>query len=331
MTSKKITIVERKKTSWTGKEIYDTELTPTNYLIDQILPQGFGFIAGRKKIGKSFLVLQGAISVVTPKADFLGYKTKTGTVLYLSLEGSVRQIKRRMNNMVLGMGIKDTSCLNDLEIEETWCKLNNGGFGELLKRLKSKRYIWIIIDTWQKAFSIRNNNDASEVAKFVEPLYEITRAGELSITFVDHFHKPSQYSGDIIDDISGSGVKGGVSDTVWGLTRQRGKQEARLDIVSRDTELDGLDIYFDKVHGLWKSKTETDIKPNTIQADIFEYMALSAEENFITEISKAIGKDKSLVSREVNELISKGVVIKGNNKQGSKVPYMLSKNNKKLI
>lgn len=315
------TKTERAKTSWTGKEILEVEETPVNWLIEEILPQGFGFIAGRKKIGKSFLVLQACLSVVVPKMDFLGYKTKTGRVLYLSLEGSYRQIKRRMSKMISSLGIEDYSHLNNFEVEERWPKINGIGYDLLLKTIKKKKYTWIVIDTWQKAFSIRNNNDASEVAKFVDPLYELTRAGELSITFVDHFHKPSQYSGDVIDDISGSGVKGGVSDTVWGLTRQRGKQDARLDIVSRDTEIDGLDIFFDRDKGLWLARSENDIKPGSNQEKILEAMSTSQEELWTREIARTLDMDVSLVSREMNELSKKGLIEKIPEKSNGKVPY----------
>lgn len=324
------TKITREKTSWTGKEILDIEMTPVNWLIENIYPQGFGIIAGRKKIGKSFLVLQAGITVTNPKGEFLGCKVKHGRVLYLSLEGSVRQIKRRMSKMIDGMEIEDTSFLKNFEIEETWKKLNKGGFADLLSRIRSKKYTWIIIDTWQKSFEIRNQNDASDISKVIDPLYEITRAGELSITFVDHFHKPNQYSGDVIDDISGSGVKGGVADTVWGLSRPRGKQDARLDIVSRDTEIDGLDIFFDKEKGLWLPKSEKDIKHGSNQEKIYETMQASQEELWIRELSRQTGIDASIVGREVHELEVKGLVEKSNHVNG-KTPYKVIKNNKRIV
>lgn len=316
------TKINRDKTSWTAKEIYEAEMTPIKWLIEEILPQGFGFIAGRKKIGKSFMVLQAALAVANPKGEFLGYKVKHGRVLYLSLEGSARQIKRRMDKMIQSAGVKDISFLNNLEIEENWKKLNNGGFEDLLKRIASKKYVWIIFDTWQKCFRIKNQNDTNDISKVIDPLYEITRAGDLTITFVDHFHKPNQYSGDIVDDISGSGVKGGVADTVWGLTRQRGQQDARLDIVSRDTEIDGLDITFSKDMGIWMAKKENDVKPNTIQASILQYMRLSEEDAYIMQLAKVFDKDHALISKEMGELVKKGI-IKPGNKNGKRQPYKL--------
>lgn len=312
---------ENRKTSWNGNEIIAMEDKPVNWLIDRIYPQGFGFLAGRKKMGKSFMVIQAAIAITRPKGKFLGYDTKTGKVLYLSLEGSVGQIKRRMTKMLHGLQVTDTSFLNNFEVEERWRKLNKGGYEDLLKRLKTKRYVWVIIDTWQKSWELKNQNDGDQVTKVVEPLYEITRSTDLSITFVDHFRKLNQYSqNDVVDEINGSGTKGGVADTIWGLSRERGKQYAKLEIASRDTDVDSVDLFFSKENALWQLQQDDDVKPGSIQEKIVDYVRTIETQAYIMQISKALEIDHSLVSREVSELVAKGIFQAGE-KEGKRIPY----------
>lgn len=318
MSSKKTNLKLDRITSWNAKQIIDTEMPDVQWLINDILPQGFFFLAGRPKMGKSFMTLQMCASIVSGN-KFLGYQTKQGRVLYISLEDNARRIKKRL----IAMGLDNSKNLDKLEIEEKWPRLNQGGLEKLLERLNKNKYIMCVMDTYAKSFLLKDNNDTVEATKYLTPLYEMTRGGEFSFGFVDHQRKNNQFSGDVIDDISGTGAKGGVSDTVWGLNRERGQQDAKLMIASRDTEIDCLNIYFDKSSMLWKIKGDNYIKPNTIQAGILEYMQASEEDIFISGIAQVLGKDKSIISKEMGELESKGIV-KAGNKQGKKIPFYLN-------
>lgn len=317
MTSKKTNLGNDRNTSWTAKQIIDTEMPDVQWLIKEILPQGFFFIAGRPKIGKSFMTLQMCSSIVTG-APFLGYEVRQGRVLYISLEDNARRIKKRLRNM----GIFDTNTkgLDQLEIEEKWDRLNKGGLEKLLKRLTSKKYTLCIMDTYAKSFLLKDNNDAVEAVKFLSPLYEMTRGGEFSFGFVDHHRKNNQFSGDVIDDIAGSGAKGGVADTVWGLSRERGKLTAKLLIASRDTEIDSIELSFDKDRTLWT--TQEIVKPGTVQAKLLAHMGNNGKQAFINKVAKDLGYDPSIISREMTELVNKGLVIRGE-KEGRNIPYRL--------
>lgn len=321
--SKKTNLGNERNTSWTAKQITETEMPDVQWLIDEILPQGFFFIAGRPKIGKSFMTLQMCTSIVTGQ-DFLGFPVKQGRVLYISLEDNARRIKKRLLNMGITLNQKG---LENLEIEERWDRLNKGGLEKLLTRLNSKKYSLCIMDTYAKSLLLKDNNDAVEATKYLTPLYEMTRGGEFSFGFVDHHRKNNQYSGDVIDDLAGSGAKGGVADTVWGLSRERGKSSAALQIASRDTEMDRIDLVFDKERTLWTLAGKEIVKPNTIQAKILAYFGNNGSQSYISSLAKKLGYDEALISREMTELVHKGLLSKGT-KEGRKVPYMLSKDKK---
>lgn len=320
MTAKKKTnLGNERKTSWTAKEIIDTDMPDVQWLIEHILPQGFFFLAGRPKMGKSFMIVQLLSCIVTGK-PFLGYQVQQGRVLYISLEDNARRIKKRLANM----GVMSNKELDMFEIEETWDKLNKGGLEKLLKRLTSKKYTMCVMDTYAKSLLLRDNNDAVEATKYLSPLYEMTRGGEFSFGFIDHYRKNNQYSGDVIDDLAGSGAKGGVADTVWGLARERGKSNAVLQIASRDTEIDKIDLRFDTDRTMWMLQSEEIVKPGTVQAKILSYFGNNGKDAYISTIAKVLGYDEALISREMSELVNKGLLFRGD-KVGRHIPYMLQR------
>jgi len=330
MTSKKVNqtnIGNQRKTSWTAAQITKEELGDVQWLIKDILPQGFFFLAGRPKMRKSFMMLQMTTSIVT-NGTFLGYDVmQSGRVLYISLEDNARRLKKRMANMGITSDMKG---LEMLEIEETWPKLNKGGLEALLKRLEKRKYVLCVIDTYAKAFLLKDNNDAVEATKYLSPLYEMTRGGDFSFGFIDHHRKNNQFSGDVIDDLSGSGAKGGVADTVWGLVGERGKSNAKLFVASRDTEIDQIELQFDTERTLWCPINQEMVKPGTIQAKLLAHMGNNGSEAYIRKLAKALHYDPSLISREMAELMKKGLVIRGDKVAGGKVPYMLANAKNKI-
>jgi len=324
MSTKQTNLHNDRRTSWTVKQITETDMPDVQWLVKEILPQGFTFLAGRPKMRKSFMAVQLLLSITTG-VPFLGYDVmQTGRVLYISLEDNVRRIKKRIANMGVSSATKG---LDLFEIEERWPRLNKGGLEKLLERLSKKKYILCVIDTYAKSVLLRDNNDAVEATKFLSPLYELTRGGEFSFLFVDHHRKNNQFSGDVIDDLSGSGAKAGVADTVWGLVGERGKAAAKLLIASRDTEIDHIDLQFDNDRTLWMPINQEIVRPGTVQAKIISYFGNNGTQSYISILAKKLGYDEAAISREVSELVKKGILSRGE-KNGRNIPYMLSKDRK---
>jgi len=306
------------KTSWTATELLQTEMPEIQWTVNEIMPSGFIWFAGSPKIGKSYFTLQMLIAIASRDGKFLGRKVKHGRVLYISFEDNARRLKKRLREL----GAPDI--LDNFEIEIAWRPLNKGGLEDLEKRLKSRKYVICVLDPYNRAFRIKSSNDTDEITRCLSPLHTMTQSGELTIEFLDHHHKHNQFSGDVIEDISGSVSKGGIADTIWALNRKRGQKDATLDIASRDTDIDQIKLTSE--NKIWREIGN--IKPNTIQSEIIDYMKMSAEDNFIMEIANALGKDKSVISREMSELANKGLVASGN-KSGKKIPYYLANGHKK--
>ena len=77
-----------------AQELLLTPLDETPFLVEDIFPGGVNILAGDEKSGKSWMMLQLAISIATGQ-DFLDHHVDQGNVLYLSLEDTYARIQKR--------------------------------------------------------------------------------------------------------------------------------------------------------------------------------------------------------------------------------------------
>ncbi|SMR98657.1 AAA family ATPase [Caldicellulosiruptor bescii] len=119
-------------------ELLSLELPPVEFLLEGLLPnEGLTILAGREKIGKSWLCLELALSLAAG-TGFLGRQTKRPyKVLYLALEDSKRRLQQRIKQ--LGTGISQ-NCFVLFNIES---------LQELEKIIIDHNFEVVIVDTMQ--------------------------------------------------------------------------------------------------------------------------------------------------------------------------------------
>ena len=93
--------IERKEFTMlmSGKELRVKEYVDNKELVTDLLPNGVTLFAGKPKIGKSFLLLQLAISLCNNNSDFFDLRTDNANVVYFSNETNAREIKKRLENL----------------------------------------------------------------------------------------------------------------------------------------------------------------------------------------------------------------------------------------
>lgn len=205
------------------------------YVVPQLIPEGVTLLAGRPKIGKSWLLLQIACAVangnVTLASD--AEPPPCGDVMYLALEDSARRLQRRLSKYY-GAFADWPAFQYALE----WYRLDAGGLdgiGEWCLDVPLPRLV--IIDTLQRVRPPKRSGQSDYEADMeaAEGLMRLCRehAG-LSVIIAHHDRK--QDSDDPFDTISGTlGLQGGV-DTI-ALLRRSG-QGTTLHIKGRDLEDD---------------------------------------------------------------------------------------------
>ena len=82
---------------FTAMDLHRKQFAPVKWAIPGFLPEGLCLLAGKPKMGKSWMALALGIAVATGGAAFGKIRTTPGSVLYLALEDSPRRLKSRIS------------------------------------------------------------------------------------------------------------------------------------------------------------------------------------------------------------------------------------------
>ena len=83
--------IEAAPTVITAAALWDMKHNPTRWAVPGILPEGVCILAGKPKVGKSWLALDLALSVGAGRVVLAMIPVEPGPVLYLALEDTARR------------------------------------------------------------------------------------------------------------------------------------------------------------------------------------------------------------------------------------------------
>jgi|SRR5579859_2576943 len=278
--------------AWQGgilwaRELAGMQFAPVDWLIDGVLPTGLGMLAGKSKIGKSWMVLQIALAVASGR-PFAGISTRQACVLYLALEDNARRLQDRINKQLAGQETPET-----LAMFVEWVNVDNGCLERIQECLDANPDMrLVIIDTFGK---VRGRPDG-KTSVYQQDYQDMTAFKQLadqrriSILLVHHTRK--QDASDALDLVSGSTGIVGAADTIMVLTRKRGASEGKLLVTGRDIKDDVEQAArFSKETGLWELLGPADeITRTDIAHKIRNFLANSKAPMSVTEIADALSQ-----------------------------------------
>lgn len=92
--------------------IMAAEFAPIRWTVPDYLPEGFSVLAGRQKLGKTWLAIDWALAVATGGIAMGTIPVEAGNVLYIDMENGQRRIQRRIHALYPpGMKMPDLSLL----------------------------------------------------------------------------------------------------------------------------------------------------------------------------------------------------------------------------
>ncbi|HEY6406262.1 MAG TPA: AAA family ATPase, partial [Ktedonobacteraceae bacterium] len=231
-------------------DLLSWELPPVRWTIPDILPEGLTLLAGKPKLGKSWLALSVALSIAAGGVALGTQTVAKGDVLYLALEDNARRLQSRARRLLESM----TETPSNLEFALDWPRLGEGGLTHLEEYLKAHPDLrLVVIDTWARVAPPSRERRCSQYEGDYESLTPLKRLADtyhVSILAVHHLRKTG--SSDVLDEIIGStGVTGAVDGTLI-LKRDRGQTDATLFVTGRDVEREQqLALSFDATTALW--------------------------------------------------------------------------------
>jgi hypothetical protein len=217
---------------FSAADLMAEEMPEVRWAVPDILPEGVTLLAGKPKLGKSWMALGLAIATATGGVALGTKRVEKGEVLYLALEDNKRRLQNRIRKLLAGR-----TAPAGLHIATDWPRANEGGCERLDAFLTDHPDTrLVVIDTLARikprTFGRRTQYDEDRDA--VDPLIPIAAEHGVAILLVHHLREAE--SDDPLDMIHGSaGLTGGV-DGALVLKRQRGRADAYLHVEGRDIE-----------------------------------------------------------------------------------------------
>ena len=231
--------------------IANSEYQPIDWLVENIIAPGLTIIAGKSKIGKSWLVLQ-LSHAIEFGLTFLGRKCAKGDVLHYSLEDGKRRIKSRWEKMcikpdqthyqfrdrkpkipILTMGLEE-------EIED-WAK-----------NVPNPKMV--VIDVYVKVKkTIGKNLNAYENDNYnLQDLQTLAIKYNIGIVLVHHTKKGAET--DVFDEINGSaGIQSNMDSMIVIASSRKSGKNSVFHCIPKDAEQLEFEIAMNEMM-IWEDK-----------------------------------------------------------------------------
>lgn len=302
------------KVFWTAAELLTTVFPEPRWIVPGLIPEGLVVLAGRPKVGKSWLALQIAWAVGCGGKVF-DTDVQQERVLYLALEDSPRRLKQRLT----AQGWR-TNVLVDFYTE--WPDLGqDGGLSALQERIHRVGYGLVIIDTLTRIVRY-DQDDITEASVVWGNLQRMASDLQVTILVIDHHRKPGATVRDPVDDLLGSTGKGAIADALLGLYRERGRPGAVLHLTGRDVEERKLALDWDASICCWHLLGDADeISLRDSEQQVLRALEDLGGKAYVEDVARHLGDHKGSVSRALTRLLATGKVKR--ERSGRRVFYSL--------
>ena len=114
------------KNALSATELMAIEFPEPRWIVPGIVPEGTTILAGKPKMGKSWLALGTSVAVAAGGVALGTKKVERGAVLYLALEDNPRRLQSRLKKLLPGGAAPE-----GLELATEWPRLGDGGLRPL--------------------------------------------------------------------------------------------------------------------------------------------------------------------------------------------------------
>lgn len=290
-------------TAGTLADLLRQELEPIRFVVDGLICEGLTILAGKPKLGKSWLALGIALAVCAGH-EVLGFPSVAGEVLYIALEDGERRLQDRVR--VLG-GQHLGAALASFNYSTDWEKFTRGGIDQLAEWMREHPATrLIIVDTYGKARGPLPGRDRyQEEYELVGKLQSFAVEYRVAVVLIHHLRKEG--ADDWLEQLSGSQALTGAADTLLGLFRERGQMDATLRLVSREIDEKDLALRFDR--GRWEAMGDAAIYRQSVERmEVLRALEDLGGEARVAEVAQLVEKTSANVSKMLVALSHEGIV-----------------------
>ena len=214
-------------------------------IVQGLLHEGMLLFGGKSKRGKSWLMLDLALSVATGNRVWRHFEVPVPQpVLYIALEDSRARIQRRLQEIRPGVRTN-----GKLQLLYNFPLLNDGGLEKLRRYITGGRYRLIVIDVLARiepAAKGGSEKTYHDIYRMFAPLQDLHRQHPVCLVMLTHLRKAE--ADDIFDTLHGSVAYQGVQDSLWVLDRPPQDSVGVLHVRENDGDDQALHVSFADGH-----------------------------------------------------------------------------------
>jgi hypothetical protein len=299
-------------TSITLQDLMGMDLPEPKWAVQGILSEGLSILAGKPKLGKSFLALNLGITIAAGGLALGQAQVTQGHVLYLSLEDRFQRLQSRARKVLSGLQTEASQFLH-LAVESP--RMGQGGLQAVEQWIQSldDQPRLVIVDVWAKfrPFASRGNT-ASAYDQDYQAAGELkSLADRHGISVLALHHCKKQAADDVVDEISGTLGLAGAADGLTILTRARNDCEATLFVTGRDVQDESLALEFDPVTCCWSSHGSSEHRTRSkVRQSLLDILKRSSSGYFASELAELVQKPHETVRKELWRMNQDGLVRK---------------------
>jgi AAA domain len=285
--------------------IMATAYDDIRWVVPGYLPEGFSVLAGRQKLGKTWLALDWATAVATGGVAIGSIPVEQGDVLYLDFENGERRIQRRLKVIFRGCDLPDLSRLH-------WAKSSKELSPAFLDALDTWRLSvtsprLVVIDVLQRIKPVghASRNSYENDYSIWAPLQAWATRHGIGVVGIHHTRKGG--ADDPLEALSGSNGLSAVADTTLLLDRKDGG--LTLYVRGRDVEERDISLHF--ADGLWAIRGDAaEIGASMTRRAISEALLEAGSELAIADIAASALTTQSNVRQTLVRMLKDGEVIR---------------------
>lgn len=231
-----------------AKELQTLDIAPLEFIVDKFLPLGLAVLGAPAKSFKSYMCLDMVLCICSG-LDFLGFKTKKYSCLYLDLESTRRRPKSRVEQILKGKIAPDNLYI------ATKAELLGNGFEEQLRREKEQHpdIKVVVVDVFKKIRpgATKNKDPYERDYEDYGRIKSLADELEIAILLVTHTTK-MKHPDDPFNELTGSaGVMGSIDVAMVIKKEKREDETAKLYVTGRDLEEQCYEMKFNKIDYRW--------------------------------------------------------------------------------
>ncbi len=256
-----------------GLALQSKTFAPIKWIVPDVIVEGLTLIAGKPKLGKSWMALNLGLAVAAGGRAFSTTTCDAGDVLALALEDNERRLQARVQQM-----LGDQPWPGRITFHTEWPRLDEGGLEAIdawVRAAKAPKLV--IIDVLAK---VRGRPDGKKTLytddfEQLAQLQRLASARRLGIAALHHASKRDNPE-DPFDLVSGTTGLTAAADSVLVLRKEAAQADAVLYGRGRDLPVFEKALRFDGTRGLW-----------AVLGDADEYRVTTLEGKIIKELACA--------------------------------------------